>query len=98
MSFLAASVHPARSRGIERARAVWGIADRRLGAREWALDRYYSIADIHLFRLYWRFRNSLQPAPEEFPNLSAHHERMMARPAVQRTIEIEAAIGYELPA
>jgi glutathione S-transferase len=33
-----------------------------------------------------------------FPNLTAHSTRMMARPAVQRTIEIEAAIGYELPA
>jgi glutathione S-transferase len=51
-----------------------------------------------LFRLYWRFASSLKPAPETFPNLSAHYARMMGRPAVQRTIEIEAAIGYELPA
>jgi glutathione S-transferase len=65
--------------------------------REWAIGRY-SIADIHLFRLFWRFRNSLNPAPGEFPNLVAHHDRMMARSAVQRTIAIEAAIGYELPA
>jgi glutathione S-transferase len=97
MSFIAATVHPARRGGIEHARAVFGIADRRLGNGEWAVGRY-SIADIHLFRLYWRFRNSLQPAPGDFPNLSAHYERMMARPAVQRTCEIEAAIGYELPA
>ena len=41
-------------------------------------------------------RDLLQP--ETFPNLTAHYARMMARPAVQRTIEIEAAIGYELPA
>jgi glutathione S-transferase len=33
-----------------------------------------------------------------FPNLNAHYQRMMARPAVQRTIEIESAVGYELPA
>jgi glutathione S-transferase len=97
MSFLAATVHPARSYGIEHARHVFGIADKRLGNREWALGRY-SIADIHLFRLYWRLRNSLHPAPNEHPNLSAHHDRMMARPAVQRTCELEAAIGYELPA
>jgi glutathione S-transferase len=58
----------------------------------------YSIADIHLFRLYWRFANSQHPTPGTFPGLEAHHDRMMARPAVQRTIEIEAAIGYELPA
>ncbi len=96
MSFAASTLHPARRHGLDHARDVWGIADRRLGSG-WALDRY-SIADIHLFRLYWRFANSLKPAPETFPNLTAHYARMMARPAVQRTIEIETAIGYELPA
>ena len=97
MSFIAATMHPARRQGIDHARGVYVIADRRLGNREWALGRY-SIADIHLFRLFWRFRNYLNPAPDEFPNLRAHHDRMMARSAVQRTCEIEAAIGYELPA
>ena len=96
MSFAASTLHPARTRGLGHAREVWGIADRRLGSG-WALGRY-SIADIHLFRLYWRLANSLKPAPETFPNLTAHYARMMARPAVQRTIEIESAIGYELPA
>ncbi len=97
MSFIAATVHPARRQGIDHARAVFGIADRRLGNRAWALGRY-SIADIHLFRLFWRFRNSLKPESDEFPNLSSHYDRMMARSAVQRTCDIEAAIGYELPA
>jgi glutathione S-transferase len=96
MSFAASTLHPARRHGLDHAREVWGIADRRLG-NGWALGRY-SIADIHLFRLYWRLANSLKPAPEIFPNLAAHYARMMARPAVQRTIEIETAIGYELPA
>jgi glutathione S-transferase len=97
MSFIAATLHPARRLGIEQAYTVFAIADRRLGAREWALGRY-SVADIHLFRLYWRFANSLKPAEGSFANLSAHYDRMMMRPAVQRTIAIEAAIGYELPA
>jgi glutathione S-transferase len=96
MSFAASTLHPARPRGLDYAKEVWGIADRRLG-NGWALGRY-SIADIHLFRLYWRFANSLKPAPKTFPNLTAHYACMMARPAVQRTIEIESAIGYELPA
>lgn len=99
MSFTAATIHPAwaaRSRGIDACRTVFGIADRRLQNRPWVLEGY-SIADIHLFRLYWRFRNWLDPDPAEFPNLSAHHERMVARPAVKRTLELEAAIGYELP-
>jgi glutathione S-transferase len=96
MSFIASTLHPARKRGLQHAKQVYGIADRRLGVG-WALGRY-SIADIHLFRLYWRLANSLHPTPEMFPNLSAHYQRMMARPAVQRTIEVEAATGYELPA
>jgi glutathione S-transferase len=96
MSFAASTLHPARRHGLDHAQEVWGIADRRLGSG-WALGRY-SIADIHLFRLYWRFANSLKPAPETFPNLTAHYRHMMARPAVQRTIEIESAVGYELPA
>ena len=96
MSFIAATLHPARTMGPEHVMRVWALAEQRLGAQEWALGRY-SIADIHLFRLYWRLARSLQPAPD-FPNLSAHHQRMMARPAVRRTCETEAAIGYELPA
>jgi glutathione S-transferase len=96
MSFAAATLHPARRQGLDHAREVYAIADRRLGSG-WAIGDY-SIADIHLFRLYWRLVNSLQPAPEEFPNLTAHYARMMARPAVQRTIAAESAVGYELPA
>jgi glutathione S-transferase len=96
MSFCASSLHPARRHGLDHAMGIYGIADRRLGAG-WAIGRY-SIADIHLFRLYWRLASSLHPAPESFPNLTAHYLRMMARPAVQRTIAIETALGYELPA
>ena len=97
MSFIAATVHPARRQGPEHARAVYRIADQRLGGQEWAVGQY-SIADIHLFRLFWRFRGWLNPGPKEFPNLSAHYDRMMTRPAVMKTIEIELTIGYQLPA
>lgn len=96
MSFIASTLHPARQSGLDYAREVYGIADRKLGSG-WALGERYSIADIHLFRLYWRLFNSLKPAPGTFPNLDAHYARMMARPAVQRTIAAETAIGYELP-
>lgn len=96
MSFIASTIHPARRIGPERWREVFGIAERRLAGSEWTVGRY-SIADIHLFRLYWRFVNSLKPNPANFPGLSAHYDRMMARPAVQRTLEIESAIGYTLP-
>jgi len=96
MSFTAATLHGARRQGAEAGRAVFALADRKLGDRDWALGRY-SIADIHLFRLYWRFRPLLGAAPGALPALDAHYERMMARPAVRRTIEIESALGYELP-
>jgi glutathione S-transferase len=96
MSFIASTIHPARRQGLEHAREVYRIADQRLGRNEWAVGQY-SIADIHLFRLFWRFRNSLDPKPGDFPNIEAHYERMMARPAVRKTIEIEEKIGYSLP-
>ena len=89
MSFIASSIHPARRQGLEHARAIYALADKRLGKNDWAVGGRYSIADIHLFRLYWRFRNSLNPAPGEFPNIEAHYTRMMARPAVKKTIEVE---------
>lgn len=97
MSFIASTVHPARRQGLENARRVWALADRKLAGRDWAVGAY-SIADIHLFRLFWRFFNSLNPPREDFPNLVPHYERMMARPAVRKTIEIESALGYVLPA
>lgn len=97
MSFIASSVHPARRQGLEHARYVWAVADARLGEADWAAGAY-SVADIHLFRLFWRFLGSLRPAPGAFPNLMRHYERMMGRDAVRRTLEAEAAIGYELPA
>ena len=96
MSFIASTVHPARRQGLEHAMGIYQLADQRLGGRDWAVGDY-SIADIHLFRLFWRFADSLKPEPGAFPSLEAHRARVMARPAVMRTIEIEAAIGYELP-
>jgi glutathione S-transferase len=96
MSFLASTVHPARRRGPDHAAGIWELAGLRLGDRGWALGSY-SIVDIHLFRLYWRMINSTRSHPAGLANLDAHHEAMMGRPAVQRTIGIESRIGYELP-
>ena len=97
MSFLAATVHPARRQGLEHARMVWAQAEARLGAPPYALGEAFSIADIHLFRLFWRFRGGATLEPGEFPGLTAHHDRVLARPAVQRVLRDEAAMGYELP-
>ena len=97
MSFIAATLHPARRQGLEHAKVIYALADARLGGRDWAVGDRYSIADIHLFRLFWRFRASLNPEAGMFPALEAHWARMMAWRAVVRTIAVEAAVGYELP-
>jgi glutathione S-transferase len=94
MSFIASSVHPARRQGLENARRVWALADRRLAGKDWAVGTY-SIADIHLFRLFWRFLGTDVERARGLPNLYRHYERMMARLAVQKTIATEAAVGYE---
>jgi glutathione S-transferase len=97
MSFIASTVHPARRQGLEHAQEVYRLADTRLGGQEWAVATY-SIADIHLFRLFWRFRGSVGPDLAQFPNLTRHYDRMMERPAIRKTIEVETALGYDLPA
>jgi glutathione S-transferase len=97
MSFIAATVHPARRAGEERWREVFHLCERRLAGHEWAVGGRYSIADIHLFRLFWRFVDALHPPANDYPGMMAHYERVMARPAVKKTIEIESAIGYEFP-
>jgi glutathione S-transferase len=97
MSFIASTVHPARRVGVARLHEVFAIAEQKLAGRHWTVGDY-SIADIHLFRLFWRWMNSGGPAPGTFPALADHYTRMMARSAVRRVLEIESAIGYELPA
>jgi glutathione S-transferase len=97
MSFIASTVHPARRQGMDHAQAVYRLADQRLGDRGWAVGAY-SIADIHLFRLFWRFRGLPGADPAALPNLCAHYDRMMERSAVQKTIAAETALGYSLPA
>jgi len=97
MSFIASTLHPARSQGEAHVTEVWSLADRKFGERDWVLGAY-SIADIHLFRLYWRLVNAPRPSPKGLGRLESLYERMMVRPAVQRTIKIESDLGYELPA
>lgn len=96
MSFVASTIHPARRQGPEHARTVYHLADQRLGTKTWAAGAY-SIADIHLFRLFWRFGGTLGADRTMFPNLCGHYDRMMQRPAVKQTLAAEAAIGYALP-
>ena len=88
MSFVASTMHGSRARGPEHVAEAFQVANERLAGREWAIGRY-SIADIHLFRVYWRFRPGMNAASGTYPALEAHHDRMLARPAVQKAMAIE---------
>ena len=79
---------------LDMVKAAFEVAEQRLGAGPWAVGTY-SIADIHLFRLYFRMRHTLQMPPEAYPGLAAHYDRMLERPAVRRTCEREEELGYE---
>jgi glutathione S-transferase len=92
MSFAASTMHGSRARGSEHVVNAFAVANRKLGERQWVIGSF-SIADIHLFRVYWRFRLGIDAAPGTYPALEAHHDRMLARPAVQKALAIEKAYG-----
>ena len=98
MSFDASTLHPAVAQGPERVAETWRIAEQKLGGRQWCVGDKYSIADIHLFRLYWRFKDRFGLKAAEHPSVHSLYERMMERPAVKKTIEIEAKVPSSLPA
>lgn len=90
MSFVAASMHAVRPRGNEHVASAFGVANTKLGDRQWAIGRF-SIADIHLFRVFWRFRPGLDAPRGTWPALEAHQDRMLARPSVQKALAAEKA-------
>ncbi|MEZ5818097.1 MAG: glutathione S-transferase family protein [Hyphomicrobiaceae bacterium] len=92
MSFAASTMHGSRSKGPEAIAAAFAVAEKKLAGREWAIGRY-SIADIHIFRVYWRFRPSIDAPKGTYPALEAHHDRMLARPAVKKAMEAEKKYG-----
>jgi glutathione S-transferase len=92
MSFAASTLHTAVAQGPERVTEVWRIAEQKLAGKDWCVDGQYSIADIHLFRLFWRFKDRFGLEPEDHPALQALHDRMLTRPAVKKTLEAEAMI------
>ena len=84
---------PDQRRALEGGVRLGGAAARpaRLGDRA-LLDRGHPSVPALLALL-----SHVEDDTAGLPALSAHYDRMMARPAVKRTCEIEAALGYELP-
>lgn len=97
MSFLASTVHPARRAGADAALAVWRRVDARCQGRTFVVGDGLTIADIHLFRLFWRYRNAVKLPSGSLPAVEAHASHMEARPSVVRTMAVEAELGYEFP-
>ena len=93
MSFAASTLHGSRAKGPEHVANAFAVANAKLGTRRWAIGPF-SIADIHLFRVYWRFRPGIDASPGTYPALEAHHDRMLARPSVQKALATESA--YEI--
>jgi glutathione S-transferase len=61
--------------------------DAMLDGREWLSERY-SVLDPYAFVFYtWGMRNELPMG--ELKNYTAHKDRMLKRPAVQRVVEDE---------
>lgn len=88
MSFAASTLHGSRARGPEHVPKAFDVANAKLGDRQWAIGRF-TIADIHLFRVFWRFRPGVEAPAGSWPALQAHHDRMLARPAVQKALAAE---------
>jgi glutathione S-transferase len=91
MSFLASTVHRSAKDEAD-ARAALALAQQRLGASEWVLGNY-SAVDIFLFRVFWRIGGRYKFAAGEFSALEAHQARVMARPAVIKTLAAEKEIA-----
>ncbi len=82
------AVEPVRRRGLREFQDALGHVDRRLGDATWAVGERYSIADPYLMIFYLWGRYLGLPVGE-LRRYTAHFERVVARPAVQRAIAAE---------
>ena len=98
MSFIASTIHPARRQGMDHAQAVYRLADQRLGDRARGPSVRIRSPTSTCSACSGASAVCSASIPRLFPNLCAHYDRMMERPAVRKTITAEAALGYTLPA
>jgi len=75
-----------KARGREIMEKGYAVLDKQLAGKEWIAGPY-GIADSAVFYVsFWGAKRMGMTLP---PNLAAHFERMMARPAVQRMMAAE---------
>ena len=73
------------------AKRIYGVLDKRLAGREWIASDDYSIADIATFPWLRSWQNQgIDWA--DFPHLKHWFDRVAARPAVQRGVEVLASL------
>jgi glutathione S-transferase len=76
-----------KAQGREAIDKGFAVVDEALAGKNYLGDNELSFADAALFYVeYWGAKRLGMKLP---PNLSAHYERMMARPAVQRALRQE---------
>lgn len=75
-----------KARGLEIMTKGFGILDKVLAGKDYVVGSF-SIADAALFYVeFWYTARAGQALPA---NVAAHYKRMLARPAVQKTMEAE---------
>jgi glutathione S-transferase len=72
----------------ERARlqTSYGILERTMAARKWAMGSEFSLADCAASPALY-YSNRVQPFGSEFPNIASYLERLMKRPSFVRVLK-----------
>lgn len=85
MSFAASRFHASRALGPQALAATTAVANAKLGDRQWAIGRF-TVADIHLFRVFWRFRAGIDAPPRHLRGT-----RVASRPDARTAERAEGA-------
>ncbi len=76
--------------GVEAARArlltCYGMIDREIGSRTWAMGEAFSLADCAAAPALF-YADKVQPFGDEYPKLAAYLDRLKARPAFARVLQ-----------
>jgi GST-like protein len=84
-------------RYVDIAKDVLGVLEKRLDGRTWIMDEDYTIADVSMpgwvRQLIGEYKAKDLVGFQNFPHVAAWLERGLARPAVQRGLQIPARIG-----
>lgn len=76
--------------GVSHAKAMlqtaYGVLDRTMASREWAMGAQFSLADCAASPALY-YANRVQPFGSAFPNAASYLERLMERPSFARVLQ-----------